>query len=95
MSRKARRDAKHTDNTLDDILNGASTPIIIRDAKDYSVIQMNAPAIELFEGNDFFLWMTEDGKHLKDMNPISYRLIDTPEGKFYAKLTLYGVDPRP
>jgi len=43
---------KSEKKTLDDLFHSSTTPIIIRREDDFEVVDMNAPAIELFEGAD-------------------------------------------
>lgn len=42
----------------------------------------------LFNDPDQFHLLTDEDGHIRDMTPIAYRLLDTQEGRFYAKLIL-------
>ena len=56
---------------------------IVHDHKRYDALKNTG---KLFEGNTWYVFMDIRAKEVKDFAPLAYRLMDTEEGLFYAKL---------
>ncbi len=49
----------------------------------------------LFNDPDQFYLLTDGRGNVQDMTPLAYQLLDTPEGRFYAKLMVRDEVPPP